>query len=175
MAKFKVVIDAQDNNPVFINPDQVKMVFQYNDSKQTCIVLEQMSPLSQGLRVPVNAAVIDVVEYLENITDTIQLNYFSDTEKHETEEVQKEKLYKVLINCKNVHAVGCAVDIMVRHGIVENNSSAKAEAARDIVGPLIEDVYAWFPVKEGMEKAEAKALCNDFTNHTCINAKMEEM
>lgn len=174
MAKFKKIIDAQDGKPVFVNPDQVKAVFKYNDCEQTCILLESKSAMSNGFQIAVNAELVSVVEYLEDTSDTAELSYFSNTEEN-TDSDEKEQLYKVLINCKNVNAVDCAVKIMVKHGIVENNSNAKMGAMRDILGPLTEDESSWFTVKEGMTELEAKALHNDLRNSTCINSKIEEM
>lgn len=174
MAKFKKFIDAQDGKPVFVNPDQVKMVYQYSDSEEACVLFEGKIALSSGYRVSVNAKVSDIVEYLEGKTE--KLKYFSDdTEQALAEENDTQQLYKVLINCKNANAVDCAVKIMVKHGIVENNSNARMEVMRDILGPLMEDVNSWFIVKEDMSCTEALELRNDFTNTTCINAKVEEM
>lgn len=179
MAKFKKIIDGQDGKPVFVNPNQVMAVFKYEDCEQTCILLESKSAMSNGFRISVNAEPIAVIEYLEDITDTIELEYFSGNAKENDDTAQEERheipLYRILINCKNVNAVNCAVEIMARYGIIENNSSAKISATRDILGPLTEDENSWFTVKEGMTELEAKALHNDLRNSTCINSKIEEM
>lgn len=174
MLEFKTIIDTYDNQPKSINPNHVRAVFKFNDSEQTCILLEAKTVLSNGYHISVNAKREDVVAFLEGKVK--ELIYFSDeTEEVLTEEDDAEKKYNVLINCPTTKSMHCAITILTKNGIVEDTKSARLEAVVDMSAIFAENPSAWFTAATNLDYTTATALKCEMQNSTCINVKMEEM